>query len=197
MNMNRSYSQSEFDSMPILAIGLSTGGTESLSYLLGELPNFFPMAIVVVQHVSVDFSGSLVQSLAQSASLPVRAIKGGEIPQAGEILVAATNNHLIMRKDGSLHYTSRPDSIVCKPSVDVFFQSLAARKMSEGIAVLLTGMGNDGALGMLALKENGWRTIAEDESTCTVFGMPKAALELGAAKESIALHDMPAALFKI
>ena len=107
----------------------------------------------------------------------------GHQPAARDILLSGTDDHLIMGDDRRLHYSVEPRSVSYRPSVDVFLPSLAENWPGPGVAALMTGMGRDGALGLLKLRELGWRTIAQDEATSIVWGMPKAAAEIGAAEE--------------
>ncbi len=166
---------------PIIAIGSSTGGPKALAAVLAQLPVGFGAAIAVVQHVDAQFSTGLVTWLDQQISLPVRIAKAGEALEPGTVLVAGTNDHLCVKPDLTLSYTKDPIDYPYRPSVDVFFQSLADHWTRRGTAVLLTGMGRDGAKGLAALRLRGWHTIAQDKASCVVYGMPKAAIELNAA----------------
>ena len=169
--------------LPLIAIGSSTGGPGILLELLGALPPSLPAALVVVQHIDAQFAGGLADWLDQSIPLPVRVAAEGARPAVGQVLVAASNDHLVLRANGSLGYVAEPRELPYRPSVDVFFQSLVRHWSSPGQAVLLTGMGRDGAVGLLALRQAGWHTIAQDEASSVVYGMPRAAAELGAAVE--------------
>lgn len=166
---------------PLAVIGSSTGGPQALSLLLGCLPASYKGCVVIVQHVDVDFAAGLAQWLDQNVPLPVTTIADGERPVAGAVKIAASDDHLVIRADGSFTYSAEPRDLVYRPSVDVFFQSLAALHGTPGIAALLTGMGRDGADGLLALRQSGWLTFAQDAASCVVHGMPKAAVELDAA----------------
>lgn len=169
--------------MPMIAIGSSTGGPKILVEVLKLLPPTLPAALVVIQHIDRQFAGGLVDWLDQLIPLPVRVAAEGERPAAGTVLVAASNDHLVLRPNGTLGYTAEPREQPYRPSVDVFFQSLVSNWRPPGQAVLLTGMGRDGAEGLLALRQAGWHTIAQDEASSVVYGMPRAAAELGAAME--------------
>ena len=107
----------------------------------------------------------------------------GMRPQAGTVLVAGTNDHLVMKSDRTLHYTPLPEDCPYRPSVDIFFKSVARTWPEKAVGVVLTGMGSDGAEGLMVLRDVGWHTIAQDEKSCVVYGMPKAAAMLGAAVE--------------
>ncbi|MBW4470325.1 MAG: chemotaxis response regulator protein-glutamate methylesterase [Stenomitos rutilans HA7619-LM2] len=174
-------SSPRFSTPPIIAIGSSTGGPKMLATVLSKLPVGCKAAIVVVQHVDVQFAAGLVSWLDQQISLPVRVAKAGEPLEAGTVLVAGTNDHLYIKPDLTLGYIRDPIDYPYRPSVDVLFKSLADRTTQRGTAVLLTGMGRDGAEGLLALRSCGWHTIAQDKASCVVYGMPKAAVELNAA----------------
>ncbi|MFM7315236.1 MAG: chemotaxis-specific protein-glutamate methyltransferase CheB [Cyanobium sp.] len=171
---------------PLIAIGASTGGPRALATVLGALPRSLPAALVVVQHIDVQFAPGLVSWLDGQVALPVRAAESGQAPQAGTVLVAVSNDHLVIRADGRFAYQAEPLQEPYRPSVDVFFASLVKHWIEPGVAVLLTGMGRDGGKGMAALRRAGWHTIAQDEASCAVYGMPKAAVELGGAVEVLA-----------
>lgn len=170
-----------FTTPPIIAIGSSTGGPKALATVLSKLPLGCNAAIVVVQHVDAQFAAGLVSWLGQQISLPVRVAKAGEPLEAGTVLVAGTNDHLYIKPDRTLSYTRDPIDYPYRPSVDVFFKSLADHITRRGTAVLLTGMGRDGAEGLATLRSRGWHTITQDQASCVVYGMPKAAVELNAA----------------
>jgi len=168
---------------PLIAIGASTGGPKALAAVLAQLPIGFRAAIAVVQHVDAQFSAGFAAWLNQQINLPVRLAKVGDRLEAGTVLLAGTNDHLYLKSDLTLDYTQNPIDYPYRPSVDVFFKSLAAHWSKAGTAVLLTGMGRDGAEGLAALRVQGWHTIAQDKASCVVYGMPKAAMQLNAAVE--------------
>lgn len=171
---------------PLIAIGSSTGGPKTLAAVLAPLPTGFRAAVVVVQHIDRQFAPGLVHWLDGQIPLPVRAAEAGQPPRAGTVLVAVSNDHLVIRSDGRFAYQMEPAAEPYRPSVDVFFESLVRHWRDRGVAVLLTGMGHDGGRGMLALRRAGWHTIAQDEASCAVYGMPRAAVELGGAMEVLA-----------
>jgi two-component system, chemotaxis family, response regulator WspF len=179
--------------LPLVAIGASTGGPHALQAILSEWPRDFPAAVVVAQHISADFADSLAAWLAAGCKLTVRAARDGDRPQAGTVLVARTDDHLAMRPDGALVYTKEPADNPFRPSVDVLFESLSRHWRRPSVAVLLTGIGRDGAQGLLELRRAGWHTIAQDERTSVVYGMPQAASQLGAAVEVLPMEDIAAA----
>ena len=168
---------------PLIAIGASTGGPRTLATVLAPLPRSLKAAVVVVQHIDAQFAPGLVSWLDSQVALPVRAAEAGQAPQAGTVLIAVSNDHLVLRADGRFAYQAEPLEEPYRPSVDAFFASLVKHWRDPGVAVLLTGMGRDGGKGMLALRRAGWHTIAQDEASCAVYGMPKAAVELGGAVE--------------
>ncbi len=176
--------------LPLVTIGASTGGPQALEQLLSYWPENFPAAVVIVQHVGADFAESLVQWLGDKSPMKVRTIEQGDSLQAGTALVAATNNHLVIRKDRTLGYVAEPIGCPYRPSVDVFFHSLANHWPQPSTAMVLTGIGRDGANGLLALRGQGWHTIAQDEQSSIVYGMPKAAAEIDAAVKVLPINEI-------
>lgn len=177
---------------PLVAIGASTGGPQALSTVLSALPKPFPGAIIIVQHVDGEFSAGLASWLAETSGLRVELARAGVVPGPGLALLAATEEHLVMGSGGSLRYSSTPRELPYRPSVDVLFQSLVRHWRVPGMAVLLTGMGRDGAAGMAELRKAGWFTVAQDEATSVVYGMPRAAVQLGAAMRVIPIEGVAA-----
>jgi two-component system response regulator WspF len=178
----------------MVAIGASAGGPQALATLLGGLPGNFPAAIVVVQHVDAQFAIGMAQWLSRHCGLPVSVAKEGDRPAAGRVLIAGTSDHLTMKTPDTLGYTSEPRHFVYRPSIDVFFESLDQLWQGELVGVLLTGMGKDGAAGLKTLRNQGHHTIAQDEASCAVYGMPKAAARLNAAVEILPVNRIAAAL---
>jgi chemotaxis response regulator CheB len=177
------------DSAPgAVLIGSSAGGPAALATLLGALPPDFPAGIVIVQHVDERFAEELAQWLHSRSAVPVRAAREGDIPARGEALLAARSEHLIFRKGGVLGYTSHPEAAHYRPSVDRLFESALTGWTKPLLGVLLTGMGRDGARGLKLLRNAGHFTIAQDEATSALYGMPKAAAECGAACEILPLN---------
>lgn len=172
---------------PLVAIGASAGGPAAVATLLGELPADFPGAIVLVQHLDAQFVPGFANWLGQQCSLPVRPAEVGERPTAGVVLIAASGDHLVLGANGELGYKVEPRDYPYRPSVDVFFESVAQNWRGEVIGVLLTGMGRDGARGLKLLRERHHLTIAQDQATSAVYGMPKAAAAIGAAVEIMPL----------
>jgi two-component system response regulator WspF len=179
---------------PLLAIGASTGGPEAVARILQALPASFPAAVVVVQHIAADFAPNLVVWLQGRCALPVDLARDGARPEAGSVAVAGTDDHLTLRTDRRFLYTREPADYPFRPSVNVFFESAAACWPWPGVAVLLTGMGSDGARGLAALRGLGWLTVAQDEQSSVVYGMPRAAVEMGAASRILPLGEIPSVI---
>ena len=175
---------------PLLAIGASTGGPAALATLLGELPPDLPAAVVIVQHIDREFVDGLATWLANGSPLPVALARGGERLRAGRVLVADAGRHLVLDAEGLLRYTDEPRQSVHCPSVDVFFASVALHAPPGSCGVLLTGMGRDGATGLLAMRRAGFQTLAQDRASSVVYGMPAAAAELGAAVQILSLAEL-------
>ncbi len=166
---------------PLVVIGASTGGPAALAEVLGGWPAASGAAMVIVQHVDQAFAPGLARWLGERTGREVALVCPGDRPGAGRILLAATNDHIILDARGRLRHDVEPVANFFRPSADVFFASVARNWSRPGVAVLLTGMGRDGAVGMLALRRAGWLTIAQDEATSVIWGMPGAAVALGAA----------------
>ena len=181
---------------PFVAIGASTGGPLIVANILAALPQTFPTGIVVVQHIDAEFAPGLADWLSEQTPLKVRMASEGDRPVAGTVLLADPRGHLVLDASGALTYSDDPKDLPHRPSVDVFFQSIASHHRGRGIAALLTGMGRDGAEGLLALRRSGWHTIAQDQKSSIVYGMPKAAAELDAAVEILAGEKIPAVLLR-
>ena len=172
----------------LVAIGASAGGPAALTAVLSGLPKSFPAAVVIVQHVDERFAQGMAEWLSRDSALPVRVAREGDRPTAGTVLLAATNDHLRFITSDRLGYTPEPRELAYRPSVDVFFASVGAHWSGEAVGVLLTGMGRDGAQGLKTLRDQGHYTIAQDQATSTVYGMPKAAASLGAAVDILPLE---------
>lgn len=177
--------------LQVVAIGASTGGPQAVATVLAGLPPAFEPPILVVQHVDAEFVPGLVRWLAGQSGRRVVVAEPGAI-EAGTVHVAGRNLHLVISPHGRLEVSEEPRESLHRPSVDVLFESLAANPRLGGIALLLTGMGRDGAAGMLALRRQGWCTIAQDRESSVVWGMPGAAVQLGAAAEVLPLSGIAA-----
>lgn len=178
----------------LVAIGASAGGPGALAAILRELPADFPAAVVIVQHIDPGFAGGMAAWLQQQTGLKVRVAQEGDRPQCGTVLMAGTNQHLLFRNRDSLGYVPEAPEDVYHPSIDVFFQSVVRQWRGQLVGVLLTGMGRDGAIGLKAIRDAGYHTIAQDRLTSSVYGMPKAAAALDAATEILPIGAIAKAL---
>jgi two-component system, chemotaxis family, response regulator WspF len=174
----------------LVAVGASAGGPAALAKVLACLPADFPAAVVIVQHVDVQFAQGLADWLAYQTPLRVRLAQEGDRPQASLVLLAGKEHHLAFASPTRLTYKRQPLDASYRPSVDVFFKSVDRFWQGRAVGVLLTGMGRDGAEGLKLLRERGHCTIAQDAATSAVYGMPKAAAELNAAAEILALDKI-------
>ncbi len=178
-------------SFKILTIGASTGGPQALQGILSQLPASFPVPIVCIQHISEGFLQGLVDWLNSECSLEVKIAPLAEKPQPGYVYFPPEGKHLEFDSSGRFVYSSAPPCAGHRPSVTVTFNAIASRYGAEAMAVLLTGMGRDGADGMLSISRAGGLTIAQDEASCVVFGMPKEAIALDAATYILPIADIP------
>ena len=174
----------------IIAIGASTGGPQALAAVLPRCM-VLPAPVVVVQHIDSAFVPGLVEWLARETGQTVVLAQEGHAPVVGTIHVACSDDHLVL-VDGLFMHRAEPRTLAHRPSVDVFFESLVGAPC--GVAVLLTGMGRDGAQGLHALRHAGWHTIAQDQATSVVWGMPGAAVGLGAAVDVLPIHRIAQAI---
>jgi two-component system chemotaxis response regulator CheB len=180
----------------VIAIGSSTGGTEALKDVLTRLPATTP-GIVITQHIPPVFSRAFAGRLNEMCAMEVKEAEDGDVLKAGRVLVAPGNFHLLLRKGPEGYRVQVKDGPqVCyqRPSADVMFSSVADAAGKHAVAVILTGMGSDGAQGMLKLKRAGARTIAQDEASCVVFGMPREAIKLGAVDRVVSLSNIASAI---
>lgn len=171
----------------LVAIGVSEGGPPALVALLRDLPADFPGALIVVQHVDAPFALGAAGWLREQVARPVRVAVDGERVTAGTVLLAGRSDHLVLTSSDRVGYTCEPRHAACHPSIDVFFHSVIAQWRGDAVGVLLTGMGRDGAAGLKAMRTHGLYTIAQDEASCAVYGMPKAAAALDAAVDILPL----------
>lgn len=176
----------------LVFIGSSTGGTEALKEVLTRMPANSP-AMLITQHMPETFTRSFAQRLNGLSALTVKEAEHNERVVPGHAYIAPGHSHLLVRKSGAYYFTelSRADPVNRhRPSVDVLFNSAATVAGPNAVGVMLTGMGKDGAQGMLAMRQAGAYNIAQDEASCVVFGMPKAAIEIGAVHEVTSLAEM-------
>jgi two-component system chemotaxis response regulator CheB len=165
----------------VVAIGASTGGTQALQQLLMSMPSNCP-GMVVVQHMPEHFTRSFADRLNEICAMDVKEAEDGDTVALGTVLIAPGNYHMLLRRSGAMYKVQvKQGPLVCRhrPSVDVLFKSTAIYAGANAVGVILTGMGNDGAQGMKEMKDAGARTIAQDEASCVVFGMPKEAIANG------------------
>ncbi len=181
--------------MLLVAIGASTGGPSALIDILRELPHDFPFPILLVQHISEQLGTAFAEWLSAQTGTSVTFAEDGERVSgvAGRAVMAPPGRHLSVR-DGRLILSDGPERNSCKPSVDVLFESLARDYGCSVAACLLTGMGRDGAAGLLSIRRAGGLTIAQDEASCVVYGMPREAVLLGAAQRVLPLSEIGPAL---
>lgn len=176
----------------IIAIGASTGGTEALKEVLMQMPPNAP-GILIVQHMPQLFTKSFADRLNSLCSIEVREAKDGDSIIPGLALIAPGNYHMELRRNGARYYVTthqEPQVRRHRPSVEVLFESVAKYAGSNAVGVIMTGMGDDGAKGLLKMKEAGAKTIAQDEDSCVVFGMPKEAIKLGAVDMVVPLNKI-------
>jgi two-component system chemotaxis response regulator CheB len=176
-----------------MGIAASTGGPQALRALLSELPLSLPMPVMIVQHIAPGFTEGLVEWLRLTTTLPVNVARDGALVLPGHVYVAAEGRHLELRRR-RVRLSGRELVAGHCPSADILFASLAAEAKERALAVVLTGMGRDGARGARSVHETGGTVIAQDEATSAVYGMPKAVVELGAAHEVLPLADISAAV---
>lgn len=181
----------------LLAIGASSGGPAALATLLGGLPADLDAGVVIVQHIDEQFAPGMAVWLSQFSPWPVRIAAEGDLPEPGKVLLASTADHLVLGSAGHLGYSREPVALVHRPSVDVFFDTAGRYWQGDIVAVLLTGMGRDGAAAMKVLRDKGHHTIAQDQASSAVYGMPKAAADLRAAVDILPLDAIAARITEV
>ncbi|HEY0588163.1 MAG TPA: chemotaxis-specific protein-glutamate methyltransferase CheB [Pseudoduganella sp.] len=174
----------------LVAIGASTGGPLAVARILAGWTPPANCAVVVVQHIDENFADHFAKWLSEQLAVPVRAIENRTPLQGGIVMVAKSNDHLVLDEKYQLGYDANPKDYAYRPSVDVFFNCVAQHWKGDAVGVLLTGMGRDGAEGMQALRRAGKHTIAQDQASCAVYGMPRAAIELDAAQTILPLDKI-------
>ncbi len=176
----------------VIAIGASTGGTEALREILTQMPINAP-GMVIVQHMPAQFTSAFAERLNGLCQIEVKEARDGDSVINGRALIAPGNYHLLIRRSGAKYFVQVKEGPLVhhqRPSVDVLFHSVAQYVGNNAVGVVLTGMGADGAKGLLAMKEAGARTLVQDEASCVVYGMPKEAVRLGAAEKVVPLDRM-------
>ncbi len=194
--LNKSLSQTTHK---IIAIGASTGGTEALKAVLTQVPPNSP-GIVIVQHMPPRFTTAFANRLNSLCQIEVREARNGDTLLPGLALIAPGNYHMLVKRSGARYYVEvKSGPLVChqRPSVDVLFHSVAQYVAANAVGVILTGMGADGAKGMLEMHQAGARNIAQDEASCVVFGMPKEAIKLGGVEKVVPLLQIPQVVFQM
>jgi two-component system chemotaxis response regulator CheB len=182
----------------LIVIGASTGGPGALAEVLHTLPEDSP-PVLIVQHMPAVFTRHLADRLHRECRLSVKEAEDGEIAQPGWALVAPGGRHMTVRRNGHVYRVSLSDGLpvnFSRPSVDVLFNTVATAAGKDAVGVVLTGMGADGARGLLAMRRSGARTIAQDEASCVVFGMPREAIRMGGAERVLPLDQIAAALMR-
>jgi len=180
----------------LVAIGASTGGTEALKDILMRMPLNSP-GILVVQHMPEMFTSAFARRLDDLCEIDVKEAADGDSVLNGRCLIAPGNHHMVLRRSGARYLVEVKDGPTVnrhRPSVEVLFNSVARAAGANAVGVILTGMGNDGAAGLLSMKNEGAKTIAQDEESCVVFGMPKEAIKLGAVDRTLPLDEIAGAI---
>ncbi|MBU0481867.1 MAG: chemotaxis response regulator protein-glutamate methylesterase [Proteobacteria bacterium] len=183
----------------IIAIGSSTGGTEALARILPQFPPTMP-GVLIVQHMPANFTKSFADRLNDLSQISVKEAEDGDSILPGTALLAPGNFHMVMRRSGARYFVNVKTGPLVhhqRPAVDVLFNSVAAYGGKNAIGVILTGMGKDGAQGILKMKEAGAGTIAQNERSCVVYGMPKEAVATGAVDKILDIDDIPAGIIDI
>ncbi|MDF2890695.1 MAG: cheB5 [Clostridia bacterium] len=188
-----------YDGIKLIAIGASTGGTEAIAKVIRHLPQTTP-GIVIVQHIPPIFSRMFAERLNNTTGLSVKEAENGDYIEPGKVLIAPGDRHMRIKKIGDkfkveVFFDSKVNGHC--PSVDVLFESVAKEVGDKAIGIILTGMGYDGAKGLLAMKRKGARTIGQDEKTSVVYGMPKVAKDIGAVEKQISLDMIPHMIYNI
>jgi len=183
----------------IIAIGASTGGTQALQEVLTAMPGNSP-GTIIVQHMPEHFTRAFANRLNDICAMEIKEAKDGESVIPGKALIAPGNYHMLLRRSGARYYVQvKSGPLVCRqrPSVNVLFKFVARYAGRNAVGVIMTGMGSDGAEGLREMKDNGANTIAQNEASCVVFGMPKVAIELGAVDKIVSLYMIPEQILRM
>ena len=187
------------DANKIIAIGASTGGTEAIYNVMKHLPKSIP-GIVIVQHIPPDFSRMFAEMLNTSTALEVKEARTGDYIEKGRVLVAPGDRHMRIKRVGNKYRVECFEGDKLNghcPSVDVLFESVAKEAGNQAIGIILTGMGYDGAKGLLSMRRKGARTIGQDEGSSVVYGMPKVAFNIGAVEKQTSLEKIPKLIYSL
>lgn len=182
----------------VIAVGASTGGTEALRLFLQMLPADSP-GLVIVQHMPENFTRAFAERLNATCPMTIKEAENDDTVMRGRALIAPGNRHVLLKRSGARYYVEVKEGPLVsrhRPSVDVLFRSTARYAGANAVGVLMTGMGDDGAQGLLEMKEAGAFTIAQDEATCVVFGMPKEAIKKGAVEKVVPLEQIAATVLR-
>lgn len=183
----------------IIAIGASTGGTEAIREVLTRMPADSP-GTLIVQHMPEKFTRAFAERLNEQCAVEVREAREGDGVYPGTALIAPGNHHMVLKRSGARYYVSLNQEAPVfhqRPSVEVLFESVATYAGPNSVGLIMTGMGSDGAKGLLSMKTAGAKTIAQDEKSSVVFGMPKEAIKIGAVQKIVSLKDIPLTLLKM
>ncbi len=183
----------------IIAVGASTGGTEAIKTFLLGLNTDSP-GVVIVQHMPEIFTKSFAERLDSLLPISVKEAENGDKVMRGQVLIAPGNHHMLLKKRGSTYFVEIIEGALVnrhRPSVDVLFRSVAMAAGSNAVGIIMTGMGDDGAQGLLEMKKAGAMTIAQDERSCVVFGMPREAIKLNAVDKIISIENIAAVVAKM
>jgi two-component system chemotaxis response regulator CheB len=189
----------QYTSNKVVAIGASTGGTQALQNILTAMPGNSP-GIIIVQHMPEHFTRSFAERLNQLSAMEIKEARDGDTVTPGKVLIAPGNHHMLLRRSGSVNHVvvkSGPLVYRHRPSVDVLFKSVAKCAGPNAVGVIMTGMGKDGAAGLLEMRGKGAATVAQDRESCIVFGMPKEAIRLGAAENTVSLQKIPETILRL
>jgi len=192
------YNTIQTTTQKIVAIGSSTGGTEAIKEVLIKLPPNSP-SIIIVQHMPASFTKQFAQRLNELCKVEVKEAQNGDFLGVGQVFIAPGDKHMVLRRSGTLYYLEIGGGEKVsghKPSADVLFNSVAKIAGKNAIGVILTGMGSDGAKGLLKLKQSGAITLGQNEKSCIVYGMPKVAFGMGAVSKEVAIEDMSKEILK-
>jgi two-component system chemotaxis response regulator CheB len=182
---------------PVVIVAVSTGGPAALERVIPRLPASFPHAVLIVQHMPAQFTRALAERLDSMSALTVREAAGSERPLAGIVLVAPDDRHVVFQRNGTIELKDSPPVNGCRPSADVTLQSAATIYGPRLTALVMTGMGKDGALGASAVRAGGGRVVAQDRDTSVVYGMPRAVIEMGLADDIVPLDRIAAKLVRL
>ncbi|PJI08208.1 MULTISPECIES: protein-glutamate methylesterase/protein-glutamine glutaminase [Clostridium] len=199
LKTNSLYGKDSINTDAIIAIGASTGGTEAIYNLLSVFPHNMP-GIVITQHIPPGFSTMFASRLNNQTKLNVKEAESGDIIEKGKVLIAPGSKHMVIKKKLGKYYTEVFEGERVNghcPSVDVLFESVAKEAKDKAIGIILTGMGYDGAKGLLAMKRKGAKTIGQDEKSSVIYGMPKVAYDIGAVERQASLSNIPQVLISI